>query len=142
MFSPVQKRIKLPIILITVGILLFGFVCVGLFTKTMQMSSMDTGTMSLQHEQPCCNLGISHYMDSWKNIVLVVPDKMRDTFMLLALGLALAFGYSWFSLRYCPHLPDPDTVRLRLYVKENPDVTLFSHLKLAFARGILNPKIY
>ncbi|SRR5581483_10264548 len=138
----IQKFIKIPVTLITIGILLFGFVCLGLFSKTMNMSSMDMGMTSSPHEQPCCNLGTAHHMDSWKNIILVAPDKMRDVFKLLAFGLALVFGCRWLSLRYRPHLPDPDTVRLRLYLKENPGLLLFSHLKLAFARGILNPKIY
>lgn len=138
-----QKILRFSGTLITSGILTFGFVCMGMLSKIpMNMSIADRDSMPLLHEQPCCNVGISHTIDLWKNIVLGAPDKTRDILMLFALGLTLAFGYSLFLLRYRPHLPDPDTVRVRLYMRENPNLLLFDHLKLAFARGILNPKIY
>ncbi len=132
--------IKLPITLITVGILLFGFLCTGIFHNGMHMSPMDMGSVSAQQNQQCCTLGTTHQFDSWKNVILVVPDKMRNTLILLALGLMLAFGYSWSSaLRRKPQF-EPDIGSS--YIKENPDLILFNHLRLAFARGILNPKIY
>ena len=108
------------------------------------MSSMNTdvGIMSLQHQQPCCNLGISRHMDLWKNIILIAPDKTRDILLSLALGLVLAFGYSWFSFRHHPFTPHPHMMQLRIYKKENPDLFAFYNLKLAFARGILNPKVF
>ena len=93
-------------------------------------------------EQQCCGTSISHHFNTWKNITLAVPDKVRDSLMLLALGLSLILGGSWLSLRHRYPLPNLDILRLRLYIRQNPDLLLFNHLKLAFARGILNPKIY
>lgn len=103
---------------------------------------MDMGMTSSQHDQPCCTLGVAHHIDSWKNIILTVPDKLRDVWALLALGLTLILGYSWISLWNRRPSIDLDVGHLRLYERDNPDLTLFNHLKLAFARGILNPKVY
>jgi len=142
MSSRILQITKLPITLITIGILLFGFVCTGMFSKaSMDMSEMDMGMMST-HDQPCCAIGVGHHIDSWKNIVLTLPDKMRDAWALLMLGLALIFSYSWVSLWNSRPSPDLDVGCLWLYERDNPDILLFNHLKLAFARGILNQKIY
>ena len=102
----------------------------------------NTQSISMASEQECCGTSISHHFDTWKNITLAVPDKVRDSLMLLALGLTLILGGSWLSLRHRYLLPNLDILRFKLYIKQNPDLLLFNHLKLAFARGILNPKIY
>ena len=94
------------------------------------------------NQQECCNTSISKNIDSWKDIVLTLPDKMRDTWALLMLGLVLIFAFSWTPLWNRRPTIDLDIGRLRLYIREHPDLILFDHLKLAFARGILNPKIY
>ena len=139
------KKIKFPIILATLGVLTFGFVCTGMASHT---SMHDTAmnyvgvTISGADQQECCNTSISKNIDTWKNIVLTVPDKMRDVLSLLVFGLAFVLGYGWLSLWNRRPLRDPDVERLHLYIRQNPDLIFFNHLKLAYARGILNPKIY
>lgn len=139
------KKFKFPVILITLGVLTFGFVCTGMASHT---SMHDNGMNSIEviisgaNQQECCNTGISKNIDMWKNIVLTVPDKTRDTLALLALGLTLILGHSLVLLWNRRPPIEPDICRLRLYIRHNPDLLLFNHLKLAFARGILNPKIY
>lgn len=136
----IKKFLKFSILLITLGIVAFGFLCTGVFHSGMRMSAMDMGSVSAQQDQQCCNLGPAHQFDTWKNVILVAPDKIRDTLILLALGLILAFGYSWYSA--LTHRPQFEPDIGRLYTKQNPDLILFNHLRLAFARGILNPKLY
>ena len=139
------QKLKLPIALITLGVLTFGFICTGMATHasmhSLGMNSVGV-TMLGANQQECCNMGISKNTDSWKSIILVVPDKMRAALSLLVFGLALVLGYGWLSLWNRRPSIDPDVGRLRLYIRENPDLILFNPLKLAFARGILNPKIY
>ena len=139
-----QNLIRLLVVLITIGALVLGFFCVGMFIKSATHMTMleDTQLISMASEQECCGASISHHFDTWKNITLAVPDKVRDSLMLLALGLTLILGGSWLSLRHRYLLPNLDILRFKLYIKQNPDLLLFNHLKLAFARGILNPKIY
>lgn len=142
MSSRILKITKLPITLITIGILLFGFLCTGMFSKASMNMPVTGMTVMSGHDKACCTLGVAHHIDSWKNIILTVPDKTRDALALLALGLALVLGYSWISLWNRRPSIDLDVGRLRLYERDNPNIILFNHLKLAFARGILNPKIY
>jgi hypothetical protein len=132
---------KVPATLVVVGVLIFGFLCTGIFHKgPMNMSSMDMGAVSSQQEQQCCNLGSAHQFDSWRSVILVTPDNTRNSLILLALGLALILGYSLSSFWNRKPQFEPDIGRL--YIKENPDLILFNHLRLAFARGILNPKVF
>ncbi len=142
MLSPKIKKItKLLIIFSSVSVLVFGFACAGMFHKTaMPIILTDSTSMITQNAQPCCGSSISHHFDSWRNAFIAVPEKVRDSLMLLILGLVLALGFSWFPFQY--HKPDKLTLPSRLYLKQNPDFTLFNHLKLAFIRGVLNPKIY
>lgn len=125
--------------------LLFGFICVWMFHK----SSMGMGTITssptlvaIAGEESCCGTNMSQHIQSWRDTFLVVPQGVRDTLTLLTLGLALVYSYSRFSFRDRHLVFDPDVGGLRPYVLQNPDILLFNHLKLAFARGILNPKIY
>lgn len=138
----IAQIIKIPITLATIVVLVFGFVCVGMFSQaSMNMADMNMGMMSGDQASQCCTLGTMHHLDSWKNIISVTPDKIRDALLVLTFSLALVFGLSWLSSRRRP-LVDPEFTRLRLYLKYHPDLVLFNHLKLAFARGILNTKVY
>lgn len=143
--SQIQKIIKFPVFILTIWALLFGFVCVGMFhepSMKMGMTTSNSTLMAITGEQSCCGTNMSQHIQSWKDTFLAVPQGVRDALMLLVLGLALALGYAWFSSKDRHLLFDPDIGGLQLYVRQNPDIELFNYLKLAFARGILNPKIY
>lgn len=136
----IQKSIKLPIILLTIGALVFGFFCLGIFTKTsMQMPAMNGASISTSKESSCCSSSISHHFDISKS-TLALPQSLRDSLLWLALGLVLVLGFS--RLPFQNFSTNPKLLSYRLYERQNPDLPLFNHLKLAFARGILNPKIY
>lgn len=125
---------KVPITLIVVSVSIFGFLCTGIFHKgSMNVTSM-------RQEQRCCNLSSTHQFDSWQSITLVTPDNIRNSLILLILGLTLFFGYSSFSPWNRKSQFEPDIGHL--YIKENSSFTLFNYLNLAFAHGILNPKIF
>lgn len=140
------KKLKSPIVLIVSGVLTLGFVCPSMLGH--ESMHIPTGSMAgilmvvTPDNQECCNTSISKHIESWKDIALTLPDKARDAWALLMLGLALILGYGWVSLWSRRPSPDLDVGQLRLYIREHPDLILFDHLKLAFARGILNPKIY
>ena len=106
------------------------------------MNSNPTLT-AIASQESCCGTNVSQHIQSWKNTFLAVPQGVRDALTLLALGLTLILGYSWVSLWNRRPSIELDIGRLRLYIRrQNPELILFNHLKLAFARGILNPKIY
>ncbi len=143
MFLQAIQKLKLPVVVLTMWTLVFGFFCMGVFHKTpMQMAKTDasTVTMSLPGESSCCGMTVSQHMDSWRIASLSIPRGSRDTLALLALGLIaiVAIGGIPFSRKF----HDQEFLTYRLYLRQNPNLQTFHHLKLAFARGILNPKIY
>ena len=144
MLSNIQKLIRVPVVLLAMWTLLFGFLCVQMFyEKSMHMDILNTQTaLSMTSEESCCGTTISQHIESWKNTFLTVPQTVRDSLILLAMGLTLILAYSRLSFRECYPTLGSDIGRLRLYVQQNPDIATFNHLKLAFARGILNPKLY
>lgn len=143
--SKIQKVIEFPVFLLTVWGLLFGFICVEMFHEPsigMDTTISNQTLVAIAGEENCCGTNMSQHIQSWRDTFLATPQGVRDALALLALGLILILGYSQVSL-WNRHPPiDLDISRLRLYIKQNPNLILFNHLKLAFAHGILNPKIY
>lgn len=135
------KFIKFPIALVTMLVLVFGFFCMGLFHKApMHMEGMETNMVTMQADPSCCGMGISGHMDSWRQVSQTIPRDFRDVLILLALGLITLVAV-WRPPSVLKFF-DIDFIAYRLYLRSNPDLINFNHLKLAFARGILNPKIY
>ena len=136
------KLLKLPVVLIILGVLTFGFICTGMASHaSMHGTDMDSPevVMSGANQQECCNTGISKNIESWKSTLLVAPRAVKDGLLLL-LGLATAFAF--MGLRFIHNPDNREQLSYRFYIRDNPDLILFNHLKLAFARGILNPKLY
>ena len=139
-FRRIQKAIKFPTTLITILVLVFGFFCMGLFHKMPVEGMSATSMVSMQSNPSCCGMGISQHMDSWKLISQSIPRDARDILVLLALGLVAFLTFWRPPLNY--KLSGLDFIRYRAYLRLHPDLLSFHHLKLAFARGILNPKIH
>ncbi len=142
MFLQKIQKLKLPVILITLSVLALGFSCGTMFGhSSMHMpASAMTSVMPLNSQQECCNTGISKHFEQWQNVLLAAPKEMRDGLILLLIGLGLAFFAS--RLQFSREASERLTLAYRLYERDNPDLALFNHLKLAFARGILNPKVF
>lgn len=136
----VYKNLRFPVILAVLGFLTFGFVCTGM-AEHVSMHKTGVNSFAITSiDQECCNTAISKNVETWKGALLVLPKEMRDGLTLLILSLALVFTAA--LIRFKHDHDDPPVISLRLYDKNNPDITFFNHLKLSFARGILNPKIY
>ena len=141
MTSNFLQKIKLPVILIVLGVLTFGFACAGMTKHTfMHDADMSSVAISSVNNQECCNTNISKHIESWKNSLLVVPRDMRDGLLLLILGLVAILAIGLYRIRH--PFTDHQLPYYKFYTRDNPDLALFNHLRLAYARGILNPKIY
>lgn len=136
------NSIKFPIVFITAMVISFGFFCTEFFheepIKTNDMAP--TGMVYMQAEPSCCSLSVSQHMDSWKLVEQVIPRDVRNILVLLALGLVTLVAM-WRPLLVSKS-PDLDFIAHRLYLRSNPDLINLNQLRLAFARGILNPKVY
>lgn len=141
----VSKILKLPVILITLSVLMLGFICSStLGHKSMHMNSMEAlaVTMPVDNQQKCCTMTDSKKFEQFQNLLLVLPKETQGGFALLLLGLALALAFfvSWpkFSWDADNHFAPA----YRFYARDNPEFALFNQLRLAFAQGILSPKVF
>jgi len=139
--SDFYQILKLPLVLVVAGVLVFGFFCPDMVSHASMHGDMNSiAVTQISNQQTCCNTSISKNIEAWKSTFLVIPREMRDGLLLLILGLAAAFamGRFKFSLDFTEH----HLLSYKLYARANPDLALFNHLKLALARGILNPKVF
>ena len=125
--------------------LIVGFLCISVVHnmsahRGMEMSHT-TYTNSSAIASTCCGAETTNHMELWKSTLVGILETIQLLLVLVAsalvanVTLAELFGVprsliNLFSLRY------------RHYTREHPDITLFNPLRLAFARGILNPKLH
>lgn len=140
--SIIERTIKFPVIFLTIMALVFGFFCVGMFDKTSAaMEGAHGKTMlSIEAEETCCGGTMSQHMQSWTNTFLTTPNNLRDGLSLFTLIflVSLVFARSRFSFASIDQL----LLSSELYLRQRPNLFIFNPLRLAFARGILNPKLY
>lgn len=134
----VLKSLQLPAILTILGVVVLGFACTGSITHA---SMHDGGMGYVAVMQQCCNTNISGHVSLLRSAVSAAPREMRDSILLLMLGLA-----AYFAVRQLGSRSDLDDSRrsliCRTYTQNDPDLRLSNYLQLAFARGILNPKVH
>ena len=82
---------------------------------------------------------ISEHISSLQILATTLPDT-RVILSALLILLLTAFVASGLHVRKQRH--NQLILAGRLYYIQNPELSLFNHLKLALAQGILNPKIY
>ena len=138
----IQNIIKFPIVFLTIATLVLGFFCVGMFdeTSTAMEGTHDKTVISLKSDHACCGGTMSQHMQSWTNTFLTTPNNLRDSLALFALIfiVALVFVRSQFSFSSTDQL----LLSSKLYLRQRPNLFIFNPLKLAFAKGILHPKLY
>ncbi len=137
----IKKIIKPSLVFIAIAALILGFFCVGMFQKTSTIvQGAGMTDMSVGGEQTCCGGSMSQHMQSWTNTFLATPNDLRSNSALLVLSLlaALIFIHSIFKRTR----PDSPLLSINLYLRQQPNLFAFDPLKLAFAKGILHPKLY
>jgi hypothetical protein len=135
------RKARMPLVLVAIGVLTIGFTCVGMTRHAiMHNADMSSVAITSANNQGCCSTNISKNIESWKSTLLVAPREMRDGLLILILGLIATLTVGLFRFRHS--LSVDYSQSYRLYERDNPNLALFNHLKLAFAQGILNPKIY
>lgn len=137
-FYQISKFFVIPVVL---SVITLGFACSGMMNHvSMHDMGMNSVAVMSVNNQECCNTSISKNIGSWKSVLLVIPREIKDALFLLLLGFVAAFSFVGLQFRHDPN--DRGWLSYRFYIRDNPDLVLFNHLKLAFARGILNPKVY
>jgi|SRR3989344_931461 len=136
----VKKFFTYPVVLIIFGMMVFGFFCMGTGTHISDANSHGN-QLSLQNSQSCCNgTGIVSHVSTWKNKFLVMPYR-ENTFLSFLMFLSI-LSFAFYKISSYKTLKNTTLLSGRLYKKEHSDWSIFDNLKLAFAQGLLEPKIY
>jgi hypothetical protein len=138
-----MQKLKLLIVLIILVVLIFGSICIGALSHASKHTLADSIGVTIlmpTDNQECCKTSISEHIQSWKSTILILPSEARNGLILLLLELATTFAFVGVWFKY--GLDDYKQLSFKFYERGNPERALFNELKLAFARGILNPKIY
>ncbi len=121
------------------GFALIAFLSVtflGMPQMMMGMEKRSDGTMSgcmFSGKAEVCAMTFAEHLANWQAMfTTTAPQKMLAfvSLLLLVVVFVALFLFSYYTTRW------------RLYIKQNPNLSLFNPLREAFSQGILNPKIY
>ena len=136
----IAKSIKF----LTVFLMLFAFI----FSIAGSWGSVETIYHFQTKTAPCpaseaqtgCPL-LSEHVSSWQEMfITTLPDTRTALSMLFILSLLVIFAA--LGSHFKKQLQNQADLVKQFFYRQNPELSLFNYLKLAFARGILNPKIY
>lgn len=133
---------KVPkIIIVTVAILAIYVSFFGLYQlgAGMDMNGEMVNCPFSNHSMSICKMNPLEHLQEWQSMFTTLPAK--DVLPLLSVLLALLalLGLKFFG-KYSPYnFPQQETFRSLFYLK---NFYIPHPLKVAFARGILNPKTF
>ena len=138
-----KKFLKFPAVLLVFLGLVFSLSCA--FTHHPEASAHAATPESVatlaQGSEACCGTSLSKSDHSLKETLVTVPkNHSRDLYDVLAIGLI--FASVIIGRRLFEYIEQQLAFFVRLYTRQNLEVFAFHYLRLAFSRGILNPKKY
>jgi len=131
---------KVFFVFIVISVSLFGFVCTGAM-KHMSMHTNDNIMKigSIGEQMKCCDGNILSRAKYLTGTVSVMPQELRNK--LLSFMSVIVILFAIYHLKFEISIKNYP-ISYRFYIKNNPDFSLFDHLRIAFARGIINPKTF
>lgn len=127
---------------------LFVFLSVLLFgiSHTFGMEMRENGTMGsclFDGNAEICPMTFFEHLVRWQGMFTAIPEK-ADFLTALLILISSVGAFFLFNLRrrWLLLLFNRLSDRWQFYLKQNPYLPFFNHLRKAFSRGILNPKIY
>ena len=128
------------------GLALIAFLSIAFFgaSQTMGMDQQSDGTMGgclFTGMEEICEMTFTEHLSQWQSMFTTTAPQKALAFALLFLLTVVFVAVAIFK-RNLLLLFSYYTTRWRLYIRHNPELSLFNPLKEAFSRGILNPKIY
>lgn len=131
--------------LLVLGLIAFLTVAFfGISGSMMGMEKRSDGTMGgciFDGRAEICAMNIVEHLSHWQSM-LTAPTPQKALAFALLLLLAVVFVAVAIFKRNLLLLFSYYTTRWRLYIRNNPELSLFDNLREAFSQGILNPKIY
>lgn len=126
---------------------LIAFLSVASFGASQSMMRMEKrgdGTMGgclFTGMEEICKMTFSKHLSQWQSMFTTTAPQKALAFTLLLLFAVVFVAVAIFK-RNLLLLFSYYTMRWRLYIRQNPELSIFNHLREAFSQGILNPKIY
>lgn len=116
----------------------------GMSQTVMGMEKKSDGTMSgcmFSGQAEICTMTFSEHIAHWQAMFTTTAPQKALAFALLLL-LVVVFVVVAILKRNLLLLSSYYATRWRLYIRQNPNLSLFGPLKEAFSSGILHPKIF
>lgn len=134
----IAKSIKLFTVFLVFSAFVFSIVYSWGSMETIYHFKTQTAECPASEAQTGCPT-ISEHISSLQILVTTLPDTrvILSALLILLLTAFVVFGLYFRKQHHNQLIPAG-----RLYYIQNPELSLFNHLKLALAQGILNPKIY
>lgn len=125
---------------------LTAFIAVSFFgiSLTMGMEKMADGSMGgclFTSMEKICYMTFSEHLSRWQSMFTATVTKNTFVQVLLLLLAVVFVAVAIFKRNFLLLFSDYIT-RWRLYMRDNPEFSLFDNLREAFSQGMLNPKIY
>ena len=135
---------KLGEIMLVLTVILFLWVSIFGLLSHMNVMKMEGATdgclFGLTGETQVCPMNLSEHLSIWKEMFTSLPQNIG---LLGLLILAVVFIIIFtISKKFLFELYLRAAHRLKLYIKQNPQINIFNYLREVFSSGILNPKIY
>ena len=130
---------KISSILVIVIIVTVIFPCALIFNHIINQNTNTFSSVSISHsitQQECCTVSSQNHFYLWSNTIFSSINNIKDILLLLFLFGLLTSVFYIKTLNL--DLINPKD----FYTKNKPEYNLFDYLKLAFANGVLNPKVY
>lgn len=128
-------------ILLAMGLLAFVMVAVvgmGNDMRTNKNGDMES-CIFLTSKVMLCKMGPLEHINLWQKMFTTLPAELGLTLVLLAMLTVLSFVIG----KTVPMLSAIKTFALqKLYLRQHIELPIFNPLRVAFAKGILHPKIY
>ncbi len=138
-----KKFLKFPLVLLAFIGFVFSLSCAFNPSEALAHHSTipEAGTSLLESGEACCGTNLSQQHKPLASEYLAVSrETNRNPFDLL--NVSLVASLMIFGLYLLDHIERRLSMEGKLYVRDNPHLTLSNTLIEAFSRGILNPKKY
>ena len=143
MESATKKFFKLSLVLSVFLGLIFTFSCAFAHRSeaTAHAATSESVAVLTQSSEACCGTSLSKSDHSLKETFLTIPkNHARYLYDVLAIGLIVVAAI--IGRRLFEHIEQQLAYFVRLYSRQHLEIFALHYLRLAFSRGILNPKKY
>ena len=140
-FSGPKNILRFSLTLLALFGLAFSVTCVFDHPEISTHAVSSTiGTFFTSGNEACCSINTLSYHKFFSDQYPAIPRDTTGNFVVLFIvGLTALII---FERRFLQDIGRRLSLLYKMYIRDNPELDSFNHLRLAFSQGILNPKKY